>query len=355
VYWLGGLLAISGAVSAGTIAALVLYVAQIYQPLAQLTNARVDVLTTLVSFERVFEVLDFPAAIVEQPGATPLTSPRGEVVLEHVWFRHPDPTTVSLPSLEGTTAGAPPPRDSSEWVLRDVSLRVAPGETVALVGPSGAGKTTIAMLVARIHDVVQGRVTVDGTDVRDLTLDSLHAAIGLVPQDSHMFHDTIRENMRYARPDATDAQIESALRAAQIWELVASLPAGLDTILGERGYRMSGGEKQRLAIARLLLKDPAVVILDEATSHLDSESEQHVQRALTDALEGRTAIVIAHRLSTIVSAHRIVVVSDGRIVEEGTHDALLARNGAYADLYRTQYRANGGASDEVDAALSEPA
>jgi ATP-binding cassette subfamily B protein len=338
VYWIGGDLAISGALSQGTVAALVLLVAQIYQPLAQLTNSRVDILTTLVSFERVFEVLDFPAAITDRPGAVTLEQPRGEITFDHVWFRHPDAATVSLPSLEGAAAGAAPPVDSEQWILRDVDFVVAPGETIALVGPSGAGKTTTAMLIARIHEVVQGRVMIDDFDVRDVTLDSLHAAIGLVPQDPHLFHDTIRNNMQYARPGATDDEITAALRDAQILDLVESLPSGFDTIVGERGYRMSGGEKQRLAIARLLLKDPAIVILDEATSHLDSESELQVQHALTRALEGRTAIVIAHRLSTIVSADRILVVDDGRIVEEGTHDRLLARNGIYAELYRTQYR-----------------
>ncbi|MDQ1521382.1 MAG: ATP-binding cassette, subfamily bacterial [Actinomycetota bacterium] len=342
VYWIGGLHAISlggGPAAGATVAALVLLVGQIYQPLAQLTNARVDVLTTLVSFERVFEVLDFPLAIVDRPGAQPIGEVRGTVEFDHVWFRHPDPATVTLPSLEGAAATAGlVPHDSDRWILRDISFSVQPGETVALVGPSGAGKTTIAMLVPRINDVVQGRVTVDGHDVRDVTLDSLHEVVGLVPQDPHLFHDTIRMNMRYAKPDATDDEIEAALRGAQIFDLVASLPDRLDTVVGERGYRMSGGEKQRLAIARLLLKNPAIVILDEATSSLDSESEAHVQRALLEALTNRTAIVIAHRLSTIVSADRILVIDDGRIVEEGTHERLLARNGVYADLYRTQYR-----------------
>jgi ATP-binding cassette subfamily B protein len=349
VYWLGGTLVIDGTLEIGTVVALVVLVGQIYQPLAQLTNARVDVLTTLVSFERVFEVLDFPAAIVDRPGAQPLVAPRGAVAFDHVWFHHPDPATVSLPSLEGTVAGAAAPRDSEQWTLRDVSFSVAPGETLALVGPSGAGKTTIAMLVPRINDVVQGSVTVDGHDVRDVTLDSLHETIGLVPQDPHLFHDTIRNNMQYARPGATDTEIEAALRAAQIWELVATLPDGLGTIVGERGYRMSGGEKQRLAIARLLLKNPAIVILDEATSHLDSESELQVQNALSAALANRTAIVIAHRLSTIVSADRILVVEEGRVVEEGTHEVLLARNGVYADLYRTQYRSDANRNIEESA------
>ena len=334
VYFVGGNLAISGTISQGTVAAFALYVAQIYNPLAQLTNSRVDVLTALVSFERVFEVLDFPASIADRPGAVDLVDPKGAVDFDHVWFRHPPGREASLASLEapGTAAND----DPSDWILRDISLHVAVGETVALVGPSGAGKTTIAMLVPRIYETTQGVVSVDGADVRSLTLDSLHAAVGFVPQDPHLFHDSIAANLRFARPDATDADLEAVLRAARIWDLVASLPDRLDTVVGERGYRMSGGEKQRLAIARLLLKDPAVVILDEATSHLDSESEVAIQEALDEILRDRTAIVIAHRLSTIVGADRIVVVDDGRIVEVGTHGELLARNGLYSDLYRTQ-------------------
>jgi ATP-binding cassette subfamily B protein len=334
VYYVGGNLAISGTISAGTVIAFMLYVGQMYQPLAQLTNSRVDILTALVSFERVFEVLDFPASIADRPGAIDLVEPEGRVEFEHVWFRHPPGTTVSIASLE--TPGTPGGEDPSEWILRDVSFVVEPGETVALVGPSGAGKTTIAMLVPRMYEANQGVLRVDGRDVKDLTLDSLHAAVGLVPQDPHLFHESIRDNMLFAEPDATDSDIEDVLRAARIWDLVDSLPDRLDTVVGERGYRMSGGEKQRLAIARLLLKDPGIVILDEATSHLDSESEAAIQQAFDEILQNRTAIVIAHRLSTIVDADRILVVDDGRIVESGSHSELLSRGGLYSELYRTQ-------------------
>ena len=334
VYLVGGNLAVSGTITSGTVAAFAAYVGLIYQPLAQLTNSRVDVLTALVSFERVFEVLDFPAAIADRPGAVDLVDPQGRIELDHVWFRHPAGQDVSLASLEAP--GTPGAEEPSDWTLTDVSLVVEPGATVALVGASGAGKTTIAMLVPRVADVVEGSVRIDGHDIRDLTLESVHAAIGLVPQDPHLFHDTIRANLLFARPESTDIELQQALERARIWPLVMSLPDGLETVVGERGYRMSGGEKQRLAIARLLLKNPAIVILDEATSHLDSESELAIQRAFDEALRGRTAIVIAHRLSTIVDADRIVVVDAGRIVESGTHSELLARGGMYAELYRSQ-------------------
>jgi ATP-binding cassette subfamily B protein len=334
VYLVGGNLVISGALSIGTVSAFVIYVGQIYQPLTQLTNARVDVITALVAFERVFEVLDFEPLVSDRPGAYDLVQPKGRVVFDHVWFRHPSAELTSLPSLEDGAAAKDD--DESGWVLRDVSFAVEPGELVALVGPSGAGKTTTAMLVPRIADVTDGSVTVDGHDVRDLTLETLRDSVGFVMQDPHLFHDTIRENLRYARPDATDDELVAACKAARINDLIVSLPEGYDTIVGERGYRMSGGEKQRLAIARMLLKDPAIVILDEATSHLDSESELAIQRALADALRGRTALVIAHRLSTIVNADRILVIDDGRVVEQGTHAELLRRDGLYADLSRTQ-------------------
>ncbi len=334
VYFVGGRMVIDGTITIGTLAALTLLVAQIYQPLTQLTNARVDVLTALVSFERVFEVLDFPALVQERPGAYDLTDAVGRIEIDQVWFRHPAPADASLPSLE---EGMPIlDTEPSEWILQDVSVTVEPGELVALVGPSGAGKTTTAMLVPRIADVQRGTVRIDGHDVRDLTLSSVSNTVGFVMQDPHLFHDTIGENLRYARPDASDAELIEACKAARIHELIRSLPDGYNTIVGERGYRMSGGEKQRIAIARVLLKQPAIVILDEATSHLDSESELAIQRALDAALTGRTAIVIAHRLSTVVDADRIVVVNEGRIVETGTHDELLRRGGLYSDLYRTQ-------------------
>jgi ATP-binding cassette subfamily B protein len=339
VYYVGGNLVISGALSIGTVAAFAVYVTQIYQPLTQLTNARVDVLTTLVSFERVFEVLDFAPLVVDGPGAIDLVAPKGRVELEHVWFRHPPGAVTSLPSLQEGAVADDDEEEVSGWILRDVSLAIEPGELVALVGPSGAGKTTTAMLVPRIADVSEGRVLVDGNDVRDLTMDSLRDAVGFVMQDPHLFHDTIRNNLLYARPDATDDELVAACKAARINELIMSLPEGYDTFVGERGYRMSGGEKQRLAIARMLLKDPAIVILDEATSHLDSESEHAIQRALADALRGRTALVIAHRLSTIVAADRILVMDEGRIVEEGRHDDLLRAKGLYADLYTQLDRA----------------
>src|SRR3954447_6245116 len=345
VYFVGGRMVIDDTISIGTLGALTLLVAQIYSPLTQLTNARVNVLTALVSFERVFEVTDFPALVTEKPGAYDLVDPAGRIEIDHAWFRHPAPAVSSLPSLE---EGLPDlETEPSDWILRDVSVTVEPGELVALVGPSGAGKTTTAMLVPRIADVEEGAVRIDGRDVRELTLQSLGEAVGFVMQDPHLFHDTIKSNLRYAKPDATDAELVEACRAARIHDLVMSLPDGYDTIVGERGYRMSGGEKQRLAIARVLLKSPAIVILDEATSHLDSESEHAIQRALDAALTGRTAIVIAHRLSTIVNADRILVIDDGVVVETGTHDALLAAGGLYSDLYRTQLDRDRADLDEL--------
>ena len=335
VYWVGGQLVISGAITIGTLVALAAYVTRIYQPLTALTNARVDVMTALVSFDRVFEVLDTPIPIVDRPGAVDLVDPQGRVELDHVWFRYRS-DDASIASLEGEVLTAP--KVDSAMVLHDVSLTIEPGQLVALVGPSGAGKSTLASLLPRLHDVTDGAVRVDGHDVRDLTQDSLRASIGVVSQDAHLFHETVIGNLRYARPDATLDEVEAACRAAQVHDVIAALPDGYDTLVGERGYRLSGGEKQRLAIARMLLKDPAVVVLDEATSHLDAENESLVQAALATALEGRTSLVIAHRLSTIVAADQILVLDDGEVVQRGRHAELLAAGGLYADLYRTLVR-----------------
>jgi len=287
-----------------------------------------------VSFERVFEVLDLQPMIADAPDAVPLPAGAASIEFDAVDFTYPSADEISLASLESV---AVLDKRVNAQVLRDVSFTVRPGQLVALVGPSGAGKTTVTNLVARLYDVTGGAVRVGGRDVREVTLESLRGAVGYVTQDAHMFHDTIRANLAYARPDATDEQMADALRAAQIGELVRSLPDGLDTVVGDRGYRLSGGERQRLAIARLLLKAPRIVVLDEATAHLDSESEVAVQRALDTALEGRTSLVIAHRLSTVRNADRILVVDGGRIVEQGTHDELLALGGLYADLYHTQF------------------
>lgn len=337
IYYLGGRLVISGAISLGTLVALGVLVAQIYAPLTQLTNARVDLMTAFVSFDRVFEVLDAPRAVADRPGAVDLVAPRGRVELDGVGFRYPPASEVSIASLEAE-AGLALGDDASREILHDIDLVAEPGQTIALVGPSGAGKSTLASLVPRLYDVTAGAVRVDGTDVRDLTQDTLRDAVGVVSQDPHLFHTTIGENLRYARPDATDDELVAACRAARIHDTIAALPEGYATVVGERGYRMSGGEKQRIAIARMLLKDPCIVILDEATSHLDTENEAAVQTALSEALEGRTARVIAHRLSTVVDADLIVVLDDGRIVERGRHAALLARGGVYADLYRALLR-----------------
>jgi ATP-binding cassette subfamily B protein len=333
-YGLGGWLAVAGSVTAGTVVTLALLLTRLYGPLTALSNVRVDVMSALVSFDRVFEVLDLKPGIEEKPDAVAIPAGSGRLEFRDVHFRYPSADEVSLATLEDVVALD---RTENAPVLRGVDFTVEPGQMVALVGPSGAGKSTTSMLVSRVYDVTEGAVRIGGVDVRDATLESLRDTIGVVTQDSHLFHETIAENLRYARPDATEEQMWEALRGAQVLELVRGLPEGLDTVVGERGYRFSGGEKQRIAIARLLLKHPSIVILDEATAHLDSESEAAVQRALTVALEGRTALVIAHRLSTVRDADQILVLDEGRIVERGRHTELVAAGGLYAELYRTQF------------------
>ena len=334
VYGLGGWLAFTGSLSAGDVVALALLLSRLYGPLTALANVRVDVMSAMVSFDRVFEVLDLQPMIREIPDAVPVPAGDRSIEFDHVSFSYPSAADVSLPSLEEVSL---PEHGGPVDVLHDVSFRVEPGHLVALVGHSGAGKSTIANLVTRLYDVTGGSVRVGGIDVRQATLDSLRDAIGVVSQDAHLFHDSIRANLLYARPEATEDELWTAMEGARIAALVRSLPEGLDTVVGDRGYRMSGGEKQRLAIARVLLKGPGIVILDEATAHLDSESEVAVQHALDAALTGRTSLVIAHRLSTIRSADQILVVDGGRITESGTHAELLALGGRYADLYRTQF------------------
>jgi ATP-binding cassette subfamily B protein len=335
VYGWGGVAAVRGALDVGTVVALVAYLGRLYGPLTALSNVNVDVMTALVSFERVFEILDLKPMITEKPDATSLVPGPARVEFDHVDFRYPAADEVSLASLESV---AVIDQTTPQPVLHDVSFVAQPGQLVAIVGPSGAGKTTISHLVSRLYDVKGGAVRIDGVDLRDATLDSVSQRVGVVTQDAHLFHDSIRANLLYAKPDATQAQLTDALRGGQILSLVESLPDGLDTVVGDRGYRLSGGEKQRLAIARLLLKAPDIVVLDEATAHLDSESEVAVQHALKAALAGRTSLVIAHRLSTIREADQILVLQDGRIVEHGTHDDLLARGGLYAELYQTQFQ-----------------
>ena len=348
VYGVGGKLVIDGAFQVGALVAMAGLLQRLYGPITSLSNVQINVMTALVSFDRVFEVLDLRPLIEDKPDAVPLVVagqangsgpdvPAADIVFDDVSFRYPPASEVSLASLESIALPQPERTDASLGVLHDVSFTAPAKQLTALVGPSGAGKTTITNLVSRLYDPDEGSVRIGGYDIRDVTQDSLHDVVGVVTQDAHLFHDTIRTNLAYARPGATEQELVDACRAAQIWDLISVLPDGLDTIVGDRGYRLSGGEKQRVALARLLLKAPAVVVLDEATAHLDSESEAAVQRALKTALSGRTSLVIAHRLSTIRDADQILVIDDGRIRQRGRHEELLAAGGLYAELYRTQF------------------
>lgn len=334
VYGVGGVAAVHGELAVGTVVALTSYLTRLYQPLTQLSNLNLDVMTALVSFERLFEVLDIVPMIEEAPDAVAIPRGRASITFEDVHFTYPSADEVSLASLESVAVLESGQRSE---VLHGVDFVVEPGTMVALVGPSGAGKTTVSNLVPRLYDVTRGTVRISGIDVRQATMASLRDVVGVVTQDPHLFHDTLRSNLLYAKPDATETDVLDALRQAQIGHIVSELPDGLDTVIGERGYRLSGGEKQRVALARLLLKAPDIVVLDEATAHLDSESEAAVQQALRETLSGRTSLVIAHRLSTVREADELLVVNDGRIVERGTHASLLAENGLYAELYRTQF------------------
>jgi ATP-binding cassette subfamily B protein len=365
VFWVGGHLVLRGAFTVGTVIAFGSYLSQLYGPLMALTNARLDFATSMVSFERVFEVLDLPMEIADRPGATALERVRGHVRFEGVSFSYLEggdgsgaapmmgledvprfgwghqATVTPVKGTDGKKASEAAERQTHRWALRDVSFEIQPGQLVALVGPSGAGKTTITYLLPRLYDPTEGAITLDGHDLRDVRLDSLAANIGMVTQETYLFHDSVRTNLLYAKPDATQAELEAACRAANIHTFIAGLPDGYDTVVGERGYRLSGGEKQRVAIARVILKDPRILVLDEATSHLDSQSEALIQEALERVMQGRTSVVIAHRLSTILSADLILVMDDGRLVEQGTHAELLALDGLYARLYHTQFRSEG--------------
>jgi ATP-binding cassette subfamily B protein len=341
VYGLGGSLTVIGTFGIGTLVALAALLGRLYAPITQLSNMQSNTVTAVVCFDRLFEVLDLKPLVAERPDAAALAQPEHgaapEIEFDQVSFRYPSANEVSLASLESVALPAAERASTTDGVLFDVTFRAPSGKLTALVGPSGAGKTTITHLVSRLYDPGSGTVRIGGTDLRDVTLESVHGTVGVVTQDAHMFHDTIRANLAYARPGATEEELIEACRAAQIWDLIASLPDGLDTVAGDRGYRLSGGEKQRVAIARLLLKAPSVVVLDEATAHLDSESEAAVQQALRTALTGRTSLIIAHRLSTIREADQILVIDQGRVKESGTHEELLAAGGLYAELYRIQF------------------
>jgi ATP-binding cassette subfamily B protein len=332
-YGIGGHLALSGTVTVGTLLAITALLARLYGPLTALSNVRIDVMTALVSFERVFEVLDLQPMVTDKAQARTLEKKAPSIEFKSVCFSYPRPEEISLASLE---SAAKEEQVQSGEILKGISFSVPAGSFTAIVGPSGAGKTTISALVPRLYDVTSGSINIDSIDVRDLTLDSLRSSIGVVTQDAHLFHESIADNLRYAKHDATESQMQKACRAAQIWDLVDSLPNKFDTLVGERGHRLSGGEKQRLAIARLLLKSPSVVILDEATAHLDSENEALVQQALKSALKGRTSIVIAHRLSTVKDADQIIVLEHGVIVQRGTHEELVNAGGLYSELYARQ-------------------
>jgi len=360
IYWIGGRMAIDGTISVGDLALLSLLVVRVYLPLTALSNARVDVTSALVSFERVFEILDMPNPIEDAPDAIELTNVSGRIRFDGVQFTYPSADESTIASLEEGSggrmrgrgagrhigAGITPVTQSPTYsttaeereVLKGIDLDIEPGQLVAIVGPSGAGKSTLLNLVPRLYDVSGGSLEIDGHDVRSVTQESLRQAIGVVNQDPHMFHDTVGANLRYADPNATEADLVAATKAARIFDVIDDLPEGFDTVVGERGYRLSGGEKQRLAIARMLLKNPAIVILDEATSHLDTENEALIQQALAEALEGRTSLVIAHRLSTITSADQIIVVDEGVVVERGTHDELRSLGGLYDSLYENLVR-----------------
>ena len=339
IYWVGGHLVLSGAITIGTIVAFVAYLSRLYGPISALSNVQVEFAQSMVSFERVFEYLDLPVEIADRPGAIDLKQVEGHVRFEDVSFSYlaedetpDDPTGDDKPKLAGGII------TTRQWALRDLTFDIPAGNLTALVGPSGAGKTTVTYMLPRLYDPTEGRITLDGRDLRDVTQESLAQQIGMVTQETYLFHDTVRANLLYARPEATQAEMEAACRAANIHDFIAELPDGYDTVVGERGYRLSGGEKQRLAIARVILKNPSLLILDEATSSLDSQNEALIQAALEPLLSGRTSLVIAHRLSTILAADQILVLDEGRLVEQGTHAELLDKGGLYAGLYETQFR-----------------